>query len=53
MDEKTRQALLDIVGEENFTENIIDLVSYTYDASSYEHRPDCALWAISTEQVYL
>ncbi len=51
MDEKTRQALLDIVGEENFTENIIDLVSYTYDASSYEHRPDCALWAISTEQV--
>ena len=51
MDNATRQALVDIVGEENFTENIVDLVSYTYDASSYEHRPDCALWAISTEQV--
>jgi len=51
MDRATKQALIDIVGPENFTEKIIDLVSYTYDASSYEHRPDCAMWAISTEQV--
>ncbi len=51
MDNATRQALIDIVGPENVTEKIMDLVSYSYDASSYEHRPDCAMWAVSTEQV--
>jgi glycolate oxidase len=51
MDRKTRQAFIDIVGPENFTEKIIDLVSYTYDASNYQHRPDCAMWATSSAQV--
>ena len=51
MDHKIRQSLVDIVGRENFTEHIMDMVSYSYDASIYEHRPDCALWASSTEQV--
>jgi glycolate oxidase len=51
MDRETRQALVDIVGPENFTEKIIDLVSYTYDASNYHSRPDCAMWAVSGEQV--
>lgn len=51
MDEKTRQALRDIVGSDNFTEKTIDLVSYSYDASLYDHRPDAAIWASSTEEI--
>ncbi len=51
MDEKTKQALKDIVGEENFTDSLIDLVSYSYDASEHSHRPSCAVWAETPEQV--
>ncbi len=51
MDTATRKALADIVGAQNVSERIMDLVSYTYDASSYEHRPDCAMWAETTAQV--
>ncbi|MBW1929922.1 MAG: FAD-binding protein [Deltaproteobacteria bacterium] len=51
MDVLVCQALIDIVGAENFTQKLIDLVSYSYDASGYQHRPDCAVWATSTEQV--
>lgn len=51
MDEKTKKALVDIVGEENFTDSLIDLVSYSYDASEHSHRPSCAVWAETPEQV--
>jgi glycolate oxidase len=51
MDEKTKKALIDIVGEENFTDSLIDLVSYSYDASEHSHRPSCAVWAETPEQV--
>ena len=51
MNDKIKEQLQLIVGPENFTDKIIDLVSYSYDASSYEHRPECAVWAESTEQV--
>ena len=51
MDTKVKEQLKDIVGPENFTDKLIDLVSYSYDASSYENRPECAVWAQSTEQV--
>ncbi len=51
MDEKIKKALVDIVGEENFTDSLIDLVSYSYDASEHSHRPSCAVWAETTEQV--
>ncbi|MFZ0447687.1 MAG: FAD-linked oxidase C-terminal domain-containing protein [Desulfatiglandaceae bacterium] len=51
MDEKTRRALTDIVGEENYTESLIDMVSYSYDASEHSHRPSCGIWPRSAEQV--
>lgn len=51
MDEKTKKALIDIVGEENFTDSLIDLVSYSYDASEHSHRPTCAVWAETPKQV--
>lgn len=51
MDKKTKRALMDIVGEENFTDKLIDLISYSKDASEHRHRPDAAVWATTTEQV--
>ncbi len=37
MDEQIKKALMAIVGEKRFTEDLIDLVSYSYDSS--EHTP--------------
>lgn len=51
MDRTTRQELIEIVGPDNYTEDLIDLVSYSYDASNCRHRPDCAVWATCTDQV--
>ncbi len=51
MDEKVKQALIAIVGERNYTESLLDLVSYSYDASEHTHRPSCGVWPQSTEQV--
>jgi len=43
--------LIEIVGEENFTDTLEELVPYSYDASVNVHRPDCVVWPESTEQV--
>jgi glycolate oxidase len=43
--------LIEIVGEENYTDVLEDLVPYSYDASVNVHRPDCVVWPESTEQV--
>ena len=51
MDEKIKQALVEIVGEENYTDSLIDMVSFSYDASEHSHRPTCAVWAESGDQV--
>ncbi len=51
MDEKVKKGLIEIVGEKNFNDKLIDMVSYSYDASEYNHRPMCAVWVESTEQV--
>jgi glycolate oxidase len=51
LDEAIKQALMDIVGQENFTDHLIDLVSYTYDASDHDHRPEGAVWPTTAEQV--
>ncbi|MBN2033085.1 MAG: FAD-binding protein [Deltaproteobacteria bacterium] len=51
MDEEIKKALSRIVGEENFTDRLIDLVTYSYDASDHSHRPDAALWALHADQV--
>jgi len=51
MDERIKQALIDIVGEENYTDNLIDMVSYSYDASEHRHRPSCAVWVEASEQI--
>jgi glycolate oxidase len=51
MDDRIKKALIDIVGQANFTDSLIDLVSYSYDASSHNHRPEAAIWPTSSEQV--
>ena len=40
-----------IVGEANFSDQLIDLVSYSSDASEHVHRPQASVWAQSAEQV--
>lgn len=51
MDKSIKKALADIVGESNITDQLIDMVSYSYDASEHFHRPDCGVWPENTEQV--
>jgi len=51
MDQKVKSDLVDIVGEKNFNDKLIDMVSYSYDASEFSHRPACAVWVETTEQV--
>lgn len=51
MNEQTKEKLREIVGEANFTDQLIDLVSFSSDASEHSHRPEAAVWPVSTEQV--
>ena len=46
-----KQKLIEIVGVGNFTDQLEELVPYSYDASMNVHRPDAAVWPESTEQV--
>ena len=51
MKEKIKRALIDIVGQENYTDSLIDMVAYSKDASEHKHRPEAAVWATTTEQI--
>ena len=51
MDEKIKQALIGIVGKEDYTDSLIDMIAYSKDASEFKHRPDAAVWATTTEQI--
>ena len=45
------EKLIEIVGQENFTDQLEELVPYSYDASMNVHRPDAVVWPESTDQV--
>lgn len=51
MDAKIKENLVAIVGENNFTDSLIDLVSFSYDSSGLNQRPEAAVWIQTTEQV--
>ena len=51
MDEKIKRELMEIVGEDRFTDRLIDLISYSKDASEHKRRPEAAVWATTTEEV--
>jgi len=53
MNEDIKKALIEIAGQQNFTDLLIDLVSYSYDASDHDHRPDAAVWPTDVRQVSL
>jgi glycolate oxidase len=48
---RIKESLKEIVGQENFTDSLIDLIAYSKDASEFKHRPDAALWPTHTEQI--
>jgi glycolate oxidase len=51
MKETIKIALKEIVGADHFSDQLIDLVSYSYDASDHNHRPEAAVWPLNTDQV--
>ena len=51
MDNNIKKELINIVGQENVTDQLIDLVTYSYDASDHNHRPDAAVWPATTDQI--
>lgn len=51
MEPRIKESLKEIVGQENFTDSLIDLIAYSKDASEFKHRPDAALWPTHTEQI--
>lgn len=51
MDETIKRKLMEIVGEDNFTDHLIDLISYSRDASQHKERPFAAVWPTTAEQV--
>ena len=44
MDSKIKEALINIVGPDNFTDALIDRVSFSYDSSGLNRRPAAAVW---------
>ncbi len=51
MEEKIKAALKEIVGLDHYSDQLIDLVSYSYDASDHDHRPEAAVWPVTSQQV--
>ena len=51
MQEGVKETLIEIVGEKNYTDSLIDMVSYSYDASEHRQRPSCGVWVETAEQV--
>jgi len=51
LDERIKRELRAIVGEENYSDSLIDMISYSYDAMGSKGKPDCAVWVESAEQV--
>jgi glycolate oxidase len=51
MKPEVKNRLRDIVGPENFTDSLIDLIAYSKDASEFKHRPEAAVWPTSTAQI--
>jgi len=51
MDSKIKESLIQIVGPDNFTDTLIDRVSFSYDSSGLNRRPAAAVWIKNTHQV--
>ena len=47
------EELAQIMGPGGYSESLIDMVSYSYNASSTSHRLRTAIWPASAEQINL
>jgi glycolate oxidase len=48
---RIKESLREIVGEENLTDSLIDLIAYSKDASEFKQRPDAAVWPVNRDQI--
>jgi len=46
-----KDKLINILGPEQVTDGLIDMISYSSDASDHSQRPVAAVWPVNTEQV--
>ena len=51
LSQKVKEELKSIVGPENFTEALIDMISYACDAMGSKGRPEAAVWVESVDQI--
>jgi glycolate oxidase len=51
MNEEIKKRIKGIIGSENFSDALIDRVSYSKDSSEHKHRPDAAAWPLNTGHV--
>lgn len=51
MNEAIKKELTGIVGRDRFTDEVEDLVAYSYDPHIEEHRPDAVMYPQTTEEV--
>jgi glycolate oxidase len=51
MKQEIKEKLRAIVGKDNFSDSLIDLIAYSKDASEYKHRPEAAVWPTRREDV--
>lgn len=49
--ESVKKELIEIVGQDNYTEATIDMISYSCDAMGSKGSPDCAVWGVGAEQI--
>jgi glycolate oxidase len=46
-----RELLIGIVGAENFTDRLIDMVSFSRDSYNFSRRPEAAVWVTTRDQI--
>ncbi|NIO07590.1 MAG: glycolate oxidase subunit GlcD, partial [Deltaproteobacteria bacterium] len=51
MEPEIKESLRELVGQENFTDSLIDLIAYSKDASEFKQRPEAAMFPMHTEQI--
>ena len=51
MEDSLKNKLMEIVGKNNFSDSITDIISASYDATSYKERPIGVVWPVSAKQV--
>ncbi|MEW6671989.1 MAG: FAD-linked oxidase C-terminal domain-containing protein [Thermodesulfobacteriota bacterium] len=51
MEKRIKDKLIEILGPDQVTDGLIDMISYSYDASDHSHRPLAAVWPASAQQV--